>query len=610
VNLKVISARLAATGLMLSLVACEGRSKDTPDVADKVAPLGKGKSAAVQIDLSRGAPEQATEGGLFGLPTARNYAALVEALAAIRGSDAIKGVFVRFGTSTFDWARSEELGRLFGELRRGKRKIVCHAHSLTNSTLLLAVQACDRIWLSPAGDVDAVGIAGQVLYLKDLLDRFKVQAQFLHVGRYKSAAEVMTQSGPSDAASEAMHSVLGSLRATWLDGVAKARPEVSAKNAQVAEQGPYDAPAAKGLGLVDDIGYESEAEQSLKAELGIKEIETSFGLLKRRDAAKEILDLIENLVGVADTVRSPDHIALIVASGSIAMEPGGVFSDEGIAYRSLAKTVRRVAEDDSVKAVVLRINSPGGSALASDLLWHELMKLREKKPLIASVGEMAASGGYYLASASRQVFAERTSIVGSIGVVGGKLVLSEALREFGINSHTFAANEEPGAAARATYMSALTPWDEPTKERVQSQMNSIYELFLDRVSQGRGIAVEDIRPIAEGRIWSGEQGLQNKLVDTLGGLDDAIARARELGKLKKDASVKVEGAGDTLLDLLSLDESADEEEIRAAIQRWQMQPPTPLMQLSPDLRPFLGMLQPLLQGENVLTILPHGITVR
>lgn len=609
-NLRSISARLVATGLALSLVGCKGRPKDTPDVPDKVAPLGKGKSEVVQLDLTRGVPEQATEGGLFGLPSARNYAALIEALAAIRSSDSIKGVFVRLGTSTFDWARSEELGRLLGQLRSGKRKVVCHAHSLSNSTLLLAVQGCDKIWLSPSGDVDAIGIAGQVLYLKDLLDRFKVQAQFLHVGRYKSAAEMMTQSGPSEAASEAMHSVLGSLRTTWLEGVAKARPDVQAKHANVAEQGPYDASEAKQIGLIDELGYESEVEQAVKAELGVEKIETSFGLLKRRDAAAEVIALIENLVGVADTASRADHVALIVASGSIAMEPGGVLSSEGIAFRPLAKAVRRVAEDDSVKAVVLRINSPGGSALASDLLWHELMKLREKKPLVASVGEMAASGGYYLASATQQIFAERTSIVGSIGVVGGKLVLSEALREFGINSHTFAANEEPGAAARATYMSALTPWDEPTKARVQKQMDSIYELFLSRVAQGRGVPVDTIRPIAEGRIWSGDQGLQNKLVDTLGGLDDAIARARELGKLKKDATVEVEGAGDTLLDLLSLDESADEEEIRAAVQRWQGQPPSPLLQLSPELRPFLGMLQPLLQGENVLAILPHGITVK
>jgi protease-4 len=222
---------------------------------------------------------------------------------------------------------------------------------------------------------------------------------------------------------------------------------------------------------------------------------------------------------------------------------------------------------------------------------------------------MAASGGYYLASAAQQIFAERTSIVGSIGVVGGKLVLSDALREFGINSYTFSASDEPGAAARATYMSALTPWDEATQQRVQKQMDSIYELFLSRVSQGRGLPVDAIRVVAEGRIWTGEQGLQSKLIDTMGGLDDAIIRARELGKLKKDAAVEVEGAGDTLLDLLSLDESAEEQDIRAALQRLQAQPPPLLAQLSPQLRPFLGMLQPMLQGEQVLAILPHGLTI-
>jgi protease-4 len=569
--------------------------------------LGKGKRQAVQLDLTRGAPEQSNDGGLLGLPNARNYAALIEALAAIRASDSIKGVLVRLGANGFDWARSEELGRLLGQLRGADRKVVCHAHSLSNATLLLVLQGCDKIWLSPAGDVDAVGIAGQALYFKDLLARFKVQAQFLHVGRYKSASEVVTEGGPSDAAREAMRSVLGSIRNSWLEGVAKARPAPEFKTA--AEQGPYDAEGARNIGLVDAIGYESEAENDLKSLVGADKVETTFGLLKRRDAAKEVLDLIEHLVGVAGTAPRDAHVALVIASGSINMESGGMFGDEGITFRSLAKTIRRLTEDDSVKAVVLRLNSPGGSALASDLLWHELKRLKERKPLIASVGEMAASGGYYMASATQQIFAERTSIVGSIGVVGGKLVLSEALREYGVNTHTFAASDEPGAAERATYMSALTPWDDATKARVQQQMESIYQLFLSRVSEGRGVPVEAIKQIAEGRIWSGEQGLQNKLVDTIGGLDDAIARARELGDLKKDAAVEVEGAGDTLLDLLSLDENADEEDIRAAIRRLQAQAPSPLAQLSPQIRPFLAMLQPMLRGENVLAILPHGVTV-
>jgi protease IV len=175
---------------------------------------------------------------------------------------------------------------------------------------------------------------------------------------------------------------------------------------------------------------------------------------------------------------------------------------------------------------------------------------------------------------------------------------------------TFSASDAPGAAERATYMSALTPWDAATQAQIQLQMNSIYNLFLARVAEGRGVTTESVAQVAEGRIWSGAQGLDNKLVDTLGGLDAAIARARELGKLKVDAPVVVEGAGDTLLDLLSLDEQADEAQIRAAVQHLHAQAPSALARLSPELRPFLAMLQPLVEGERVLAILPHGISLQ
>lgn len=585
--------------------ACQGRSTQ-PDRTDEVVSPGSTSSGAVQIDLTRGAPEEVAGGGLFSLPVTRHYPGLLEALQAIRSSDQTRGVLVRLGGVRFDWARSEEIGRLLEQLRSAQRKVVCHAHSLSNTSLLLALRGCDKIWLSPAGDVDAVGIAGQALYLRELLDRFNVHAQFLHVGRYKSAAETVTQSEPSDAAREAMQSVLGSIRTSWLDAVAKARPGSEAK----LEQGPYDPQTAKDLGLIDEIGYESQAEDDLKALVGASEIETTFGLVKRRDAAREILDLIELLVGVKGEAEKADHVALVVATGGIQMESGGMLSSEGIAFRPLAKTLRRLREDDSVRAVVLRISSPGGSALASDLLWHELTALREKKPLVASVGDMAASGGYYMACAANQIFAERTSIVGSIGVVGGKLVVGDALRDFGINSVTFSASEDPATAQRATYMSALTPWDEATQAQIQKQMQSVYQLFLSRVAEGRAVPVDQVAQVAEGRIWSGAQGIDNKLVDVLGGLDDAMARARELAELGADAPVVVEGAGETLLDLLSLDEHASEDDVRAALQRLRARAPGVLSSVSPQLRPFGAMLQPLLQGERVLAVMPQAISVQ
>jgi protease-4 len=259
--------------------------------------------------------------------------------------------------------------------------------------------------------------------------------------------------------------------------------------------------------------------------------------------------------------------------------------------------------------VVLRIDSPGGSALASDLIWYELRELGKKKPLIASVGAMAASGGYYLAAAAKQIFAERTSIVGSIGVFGGKVVINDAIEKYGVNSFTLAASDEPGADTRAAYMSALTPWDDATRDRVRKSMEAIYELFLDRVSQGRGLPVDRIKPHAQGRIWSGEHGKERGLVDRIGGLADAIHLARELGELDERAPVVVEGGAESLFQSLLLGEDASEAEISAAVQRVQAQ--RTLWQTVPvELRAFVGACAPLAQGETTVAAMPYAVLVR
>jgi protease-4 len=291
------------------------------------------------------------------------------------------------------------------------------------------------------------------------------------------------------------------------------------------------------------------------------------------------------------------------------MSGGGPFSEGGIAAKPMSKILRRLREDDHVKAVVLRIESPGGSALASDLIWHDLMQLREKKPLIASLGSVAASGGYYMACAAHKIVAHPTSIVGSIGVVGGKIALGEAFAQFGVNGVTFAASDEQGADSRAAYLSALTPWDEPTRVRVQAQMQSVYELFLSRVAQGRNVPVDQIRSIAEGRIWSGAQGKENHLVDELGGLGLAISLAKQQANLDDDADVQVEGAPEGLLDLLEIDETSDESSIRAAIQRFHALAPSPLDQLPAPLRAYAASVLPLIEGEHVLATMPFSLSI-
>jgi protease-4 len=266
--------------------------------------------------------------------------------------------------------------------------------------------------------------------------------------------------------------------------------------------------------------------------------------------------------------------------------------------------------DDSVKAVVLRIDSPGGSPLASDLIWHELMELRKKKPILVSVGNMAASGGYYIACASSRIFAERTSIVGSIGVFGGKINVAPALDQFGIHAETFAASPDPGAAERASFNSPLSSWDDATRERVRAQMQGIYDLFIARVAHGRQMDPEKVRASAEGHIWSGDQGRERGLVDEIGGLSEALAAARKAAHLDADAPVSVEGGREGLLDSLLLGDDASDADANAAFERLSAAPTTRLLSEVPsELRMFVSGFAPLSEREHVVLALPYGLLI-
>jgi protease IV len=568
-----------------------------------------GGGAVIELDLSHGLGEHAGNISLLSGPSAPSLAELVLGLDRARDDRRTRGFFIRLGGADLSWAQAEELGRLFAALPP-EQPVVCHAHAYSNVSLFFAARACDRLWLSPAGEVGTVGIAGQMIYVKRLLDRFQVKADFLHMGRYKSAAETVTEDGPTEPARESLTSVLASIRSTWLTGLAAARPREKLQHD--VEHGPWSPEAALADGLVDALGYVSEARDDARKLAQVDSVETADGLDARRDAAGEIVQLIEAVAGTRRSEGGKDHIAVLTTAGGINMEAGGVLGGgDGIAAEPLGKTLRRLREDDAVKAVVLRIDSPGGSALASDLIWHDLWMLREKKPLIASLASVAASGGYYMACAANRIVAERTTILGSIGVVGGKIVLGAALDQFGVTGVTFPASNEPGAGERAAYLSALTSWDAPTREAVRAQMASVYELFLSRVSKGRDMPVDQVRQIAEGRIWSGVQGLDNHLIDEFGGITEAIALARKQADLDDSVEVEIEGGPETLFDILQLDGDDDKpESIQRALARLRASPPSPLEKLAEPFRPYVESLLPLIGKEKVLAALPFAIDLK
>jgi protease-4 len=603
---------LAALGVMSALggMACEGRPKtEAARTREGETRARSGPSVAV-IDLTSGAPED--EGtGFLGIPTRKgSFDRLARVLGEVASDKDVKGVMVRFGGASLGMARAQEIGDLLDGIR-ASRPVVCHADGYSNATLMTAARGCSKIYVSPAGGVEAIGIAAQVIYLRKLLaDELHLSIDILQVGKFKGAEEPLTRDGPSDEARASLEGVLADIRVAWLAAIQKGRGHDEAATA--AEDGPYSPAKAKERGLVDAIGYADDAAAALRKEVGAVRDDVRFGG-GSADKPDDVGDVVRLLAGSGGAAAP---VALIRATGSISMGDGGglLGGGGGITEKEMSRLLARIEKDDDVKAVVMRIDSPGGSALASDLIWHQMMKVRAKKPIVISVGDMAASGGYYLSCAGNVIFAEPTSIVGSIGVVGGKVAFGKALETIGVHAETFPAKRgDASAANRAAYLSPLLEWDAPTKARVMESMTGIYDLFLARIAEGRKTTTDKIAPFAEGRIFSGAQGKEHGLVDELGGLTAAIARARELAKLPADARVAVARSRSGLLDALAGtgdDDDARSEAATEPLRAAGLDPTSMALRLAPDVAPFVTSLAALASGERALVAVPFALIVR
>ncbi len=605
-NARARSAVGVGAVLTLALLGagCEGRAREVPTSP----PAPKTGPYIATLDISGGLPET-EDPGFLGLsaPKRRTFWDFLGAVEAIGKDPKVKGVFVRFGSTALGAAKAEEVGDALFELRKAGTPIHCHAEGLGNTTMMAAAQACSKITIAPAGDVDTVGLAAQVVYLRRfLVDELKLSIDILQVGKFKGAEEPLTRDGPSDEARASLEGVLGDLRGTWRETTRAGRNKDGIADA--LEDGPYSPKAAVARGLVDAVGYSDDALRELEKSAGVGRHKARFGGGGDLEDDEKLGDLVRAIAGEG---ASSGPIALIRATGSISMGGGGgPFGGRGgITERDLSKQLAIVEKDDDIKALVLRIDSPGGSALASDLLWHDLMRIRAKKPIVVSVGEMAASGGYYLASTANVIFGDPMSIVGSIGVVGGKVGVGGALERFGVHAETFpAAKEKRGAAARAAYLSFFSTWDDPTKARVHESMTAIYELFLARVAEGRGTTPDKIAPHAEGRIFSGREGKRLGLVDELGGLRASVAKARQLAKVPADARVSLVGGRPALLE--GLEGGGAEERAASVAQAAGVDPLALLRRVVPELSPFVTSLVPLAENERVVVATPFALWIR
>lgn len=597
--------------VLSSLIGCQGRSRSSE--GERAGLAGDGYISIV--NLSAGAPESPVGSGLFPASPNQSFVGLIRELGRIENDRKVRGIFVKLRGAKFAFAQAREIGETLARVRKKHPMIHCHTHDVDNAMLWLLRRGCSDIWVSDAGSVDTVGIGAELSYLKGAFDKAGIKADMLAMGKYKSGGEALTRTGPTEESLGNLQNTLADLRTQWLEGVSDGAQEAALLKKRI-EDGPWSPKVAQELGIVDFVGFEDEALSALKDAAGAHETKVGFGAGMKARAASPAAEIVRFLSGDGKRQRSRDHIAVVPAIGSITMSSSGPFGGgDGITAAAMTKTLRRLREDEAVRAIVVRMDSPGGSPLASDLIWREMMLTREQKPVIVSIGGMSASGGYYIASGASTIVASPAAIVGSIGVFGGKIVLGGAFEKLGVTHHQVAASPEEGAAARAAHLSPLSEWDEATRERVRGTMRRIYDLFVERVAEGRNLPKEKVYSTAEGEIFLATVGRERGLIDELGGIEKALSLARQQAKLPENIPVTIEGAEESILESLLLGPDASESEVEAALlsferRRFERLGTFAFGEHVTTLLPFAAAIAPLLEGEHVVAALPYSLELR
>ncbi|MCA9243369.1 MAG: signal peptide peptidase SppA [Phycisphaerales bacterium] len=504
--------------------------------------------------LLESSPPDAALMALFTGEQPKTLYSVVKKIEAAQTDSKIDGIVMILENAGMPLAHVEELTRAFNKFRSSGKKVYCYTDYAGNGAFALA-SAADHITLAENGDLEIMGLNAQLWYYRGLLEKIGVQADMLHCGAYKSALEPYTRDEPSPEAAENVDWLLDGIYNRWIQIMADGRHVSADQMRDAVNHAPLRAEEAKNRKLIDAIGsYESFAEM-LRDEYG-----SDVKLVKKYNEKNELevdlqnpfafFDLLTQLMTPKPESKKP-AIGLIYIEGGIVTgrnEPSPFGGGASAASTTLRKAFDVARRDDAIKAVVVRINSPGGSALASDIIWKAIRRCAEKKPVIASMGSVAGSGGYYVAIPAETIFAEDCTITGSIGVVGGKFVWHELWTDkLGANVVEFNRGERSGL------MSPNHAWTDSERDSMQKMMNSIYTQFRDRVMTSRGGKLKaDLDQLAGGRVFTGQQALERGLVDRIGGLIDAIEFAANR-------------AGETDYDVVTLPKQDEFAEIFAAL---------------------------------------------
>lgn len=431
------------------------------------------------------------------------------ALREAAKDDHIKAILLEPRSIGAGWAKLDELREGIRQFRKSGKPVYAYLRNPSAREYYLAT-AADKIYFNPEDFLDLKGMRAELSFYKKTLDKLGVEMEIEHAGKYKDAADSYVRTEATPETREVINAMLDQIFNHLVDSIAAARKLDPARVRALIDDGPFLDQAALSAKLIDGLLYEDQVRDELKKQL--------------KGITLERLSHRDYLRSTAFGGESKNKIALVVGEGAITRGGGDADpfgEDEGIRSAPFMRLLRQAGDDASIKGVVLRINSPGGDAIASDEILHEVKLLAKKKPLIISMSDVAASGGYYMAMTGDNVVAYPNTITGSIGVIYGKVNLKGLYEKLGITTETIQRGRN------ADLDSVVKPMSESARKKLREGIDSTYRAFLERVAEGRKRKYDEIAPLAQGRVWMGAQAKGNGLVDTLGGLDTALDLLRK-----------------------------------------------------------------------------------
>lgn len=580
-----------------------------PEKPEKTDEKAKPASTDVtwgEMELKGSYPEGPMPAGLFG-ELHESLGDIVTRLDKAAADDKLQGVLLRIQGVEIGWGKMHELRQAIGRIRKAGKKVIAWVEEGHSHDYLLAT-ACDEVIIPEPAALMLVGLRAEVSFFRNLFDKLDLKPDMLRVGEFKSAAEPFQRTEMSPEFREEMEAILDDYFRLMVQMVMEGRKLTEEEVKGAIDTGPLRSKDALEKKLIDRMAYLDEVEEGLKKDLpegakfkwirkyGKKKIDTDFsgfgGMMK----------MMEMIAGVEPPKRksTTPKIAVIYGVGAImsGRSEGGGLSGEVMGSETMIKAIKQAREDSTVKGVVLRVDSPGGSALASDLMWRELKLL--KKPFVVSMGDTAASGGYYIAMGADRIFAEPGTLTGSIGVVGGKIGIQGLFDKMGINTTVISRGRNSGV------LSMSQGFSQTERESMTKLLYDVYDQFTSKAAEGRKIPKETLEKLARGRVYTGTMAVGNHLVDELGTLEDAYAAVKKLAGIEPGTKVErlilppVVSPLEALFGPLDPNASVGVQTVKQ------------LEMLAPEVWQTIRQLgvMTLLSKERILTVLPYRIRVQ